>query len=566
MDRFNVRDPVRDRSGNVAMMSATLLFVVIASAALAVDLGSIYFERREAQALTDLAAITAASHLEKAPEAAMVTFTDNHKRNIVLVRDGQTPDPLEVTGVEGHLYVETGRYLRSRDIKPDLRFSVGGEPANAVEVRLRKKPNLYFASAILSPPVIETVAVAAVTEEAAISVGSRLVSINEGILNGILGALLGTNLSLDAMDFRALADTDVDLLAFMNALASELKITAGTYEDVLAAHASLGMIVRSLSASAQGSEARAALEAILASPVGAGLAVPLSLLVDLGPLSQLAVGQESAGLNAAVGAMELIGSAAAIANRDNQVQLESGFGLPGLAKVTLKIAIGEPPLNLPWLAVGERGTITRTGQTRLQLKAEILGSGVLRVITLPIYLEVGYAEAKLRDLVCEAGQVSNVVVDARPGVFEAWVGEINEQQLRNFKARPVPQPARLVDLVAVRISGTARVMSGNMQAESLNFDRKEIERGQVETVDSHHHLQPLVQSLLSELSLDIDLLGLGLGLGRGSVTSLLGEILSEVTEPLDSLVYGLLTALGVRVGEADIRVNGSYCGRSVLVN
>src|SRR5690606_32935233 len=89
---------LRDRSGNAAMMSAILMSVVIVAAALAVDQGSLHFERREAQALTDLAAITAAAHLERAPDAALITFTDNRHRNVVLLRDEEPrTGPLETT-------------------------------------------------------------------------------------------------------------------------------------------------------------------------------------------------------------------------------------------------------------------------------------------------------------------------------------------------------------------------------------------------------------------------------------------------------------------------------------
>ncbi|WP_206075320.1 pilus assembly protein TadG-related protein [Mesorhizobium tamadayense] len=42
-------------------------------------------------------------------------------------------------------------------------------------------------------------------------------------------------------------------------------------------------------------------------------------------------------------------------------------------------------------------------------------------------------------------------------------------------------------------------------------------------------------------------------------------LLNSVTAPVDGLVYNVLAALGVHVGEADVRVTGATCGRSVLV-
>ncbi|MEO9614957.1 MAG: hypothetical protein ABJG86_01225 [Nitratireductor sp.] len=58
---------------------------------------------------------------------------------------------------------------------------------------------------------------------------------------------------------------------------------------------------------------------------------------------------------------------------------------------------------------------------------------------------------------------------------------------------------------------------------------------------------------------------LGLGLGVGAVTSTLGSILGTVTPAIDNLLADLLGVLGVRLGEADVKVSGVRCARSVLV-
>ena len=43
------------------------------------------------------------------------------------------------------------------------------------------------------------------------------------------------------------------------------------------------------------------------------------------------------------------------------------------------------------------------------------------------------------------------------------------------------------------------------------------------------------------------------------------DTLSKLTEPLDAIVYNTLLALGIKVGEADIRVSFASCKRPVLV-
>lgn len=570
-----------DRSGAVAIMAATLLSVVMVAAAFAVDQGSLYFERREAQALTDLAAITAAAHLQRAPDAALITFTDNHKRNVRLIRDKEpSRAPLETTDAHSELYVETGRYKADPDVSPEMRFTVGGTPPNAVRVTYRRKGTLYFGSAIMEPPTMTTAAVAATVEEAAISVGSRLASVEDGVLNALLGALLDADLSLRAADYRALINTDVDGLAFLDALAAELNLTAGTYEEVLASKASIGQILRALTASVgQSGGARVALQGLLGSKGGGTLRVPLSALLDLGRLGRLSVGQgQAAGLKTAVSVMELIGASVTVANRSRQVEVGTDLGIDGLLGVDVHLAVGEPPLNLPWLAAGEAGTIVRTSQIRLRLTVRVEGpGGVLgNIIQLPIYVEVGHAEAKLRQLACVSGQVSRVFVEALPGVFDIWITEVDPAEFRRFGSKPTLHPGKLVDLPlrfplpGLSITGFAHVGSGNLWPSSLTFTPKDIADGVVKSVSTQQLVQPLVHSLLSDLELNIALKlgGLGLGLDLPSLPLLkdqVQKILNGVAEPLDTLIYGLLSALGIRVGEADIRVNAAHCGRAVLV-
>ena len=49
--------------------------------------------------------------------------------------------------------------------------------------------------------------------------------------------------------------------------------------------------------------------------------------------------------------------------------------------------------------------------------------------------------------------------------------------------------------------------------------------------------------------------------GKPAVTALL----NSVSVPVDTLLYNTLAALGVGIGQADIRVTGASCGRAVLV-
>jgi len=571
----------RERTGNVAIMSGVSLPVMIVAAAFAVDEGSLYFERREAQALTDLAAITAAANIANAEAAAALTMSDNRQQGVVLVGKVAMTQQLSPSGSEKQLLVEEGRYRADPGIDPAERFVPGATPFNAVKVTYRKHGTLRFADAILDPPTIVTTAIAAAPAEAAFSIGSRLASVktDASILSGLMNGLLGTDVTLSLADYQALANANIDVLSFLDALATEVDLTAGTYDDVLASEATLGQVLQALAAcTGNNSRVRQLVLQLAGGTKATSLRIPLSHLLDIGSLAGVAIGQPAQGLQAMVGVMDLVGAAAAVANHNRQVDLNASLRLPGLAAATLQIAVGEPPQSRPWFAIGEAGEIVRTAQTRLYLSISVKGpGGVLgNLVNLPIYLELGYAEAELKEVVCSPAGPVRVSIDAKPGILEAWLAEVDASEMSRFDRRPARQPAKLVDvppllgLVGVTVKASAHVYSGNMSAKRVTFDTREIERRALKTVDTRNILQPLIPSLLNfEPEIQLRALGGGLGLVLPTKELLgdqLAEVLTGVTGSLDTLVYTLLAGLGVRVGEADIRVSGASCSRSVLVN
>ncbi|WP_292541000.1 pilus assembly protein TadG-related protein [Mesorhizobium sp.] len=416
------RSMLRDLKANFAVMTALCAPFALALAAFAIDEGSIYVERREAQSLVDLAAITAASNINNIEAAVVTTLGDNGMPGIVVQKPGQTITPaLGKTIVS----VTPGRYSAESSLGVDKRFEAGKTPYNAVHVALKKIPARYFASSVIPTPVIGTEATASVAPQAMFSVGSRLLSVNGGILNALLSGLLGTNISLSVMDYNALISADVNVLSFVDALAVQLQLTGVSYSDVLASKATVGQVATALAnASTVGSSSKLVLQTI-ASRTSSTVKIPLNHLVDLGSMGQLGLGQKPAGLSVDASAMGMLTTAAALANGSNQVQVNLGATIPGLTSTTLAIAIGEPAQFSPWLTIGEKGAVVRTAQTRIKLVASVgignsnLGGGTsLLAVNLPLHIEVAYAEAKLTDISCPTGRPDSlkVTIAARPGV------------------------------------------------------------------------------------------------------------------------------------------------------
>ncbi|RZJ19145.1 MAG: hypothetical protein EON91_02815, partial [Brevundimonas sp.] len=235
-----MRRLLRDDRGGVAVMGAVAGGLICGLAALSVDLGSIALEARRVQGAADLAALSAAMDLPRAGAAAQATARDNLGRQV---------QPATITGV----------YTPDRERKPQERFIPGGLRPNAARVRLDSEAKLYFGRWILGRETITVSrsATAAIPQNppmAAFSIGSRLASLDGGLLNQLLGGLTGSKVSLNLMDYRRLADLDVDLLTWLDALAVDLGVEAGDYDALLRHEVDAGRALRVLETVAGGAD------------------------------------------------------------------------------------------------------------------------------------------------------------------------------------------------------------------------------------------------------------------------------------------------------------------------
>ena len=544
---------VRDQRGSFSILTAFVLPCTIAATALAVDLGSLYLERRVAQGAVDLAAMVAANDLDHADAAAARTMSAN---SIERLRT---------------LVVTKGVYVADSAIPSGSRFTPDATPYNAVRVSATTAGQTFFSRAFgFSDPKISVEGLGIASAEASFSLGSRLLSVRDGIPNKLLGALLGGNVSLSVMDYRALLDANIQIGSFMKSLATELNITAGTYNDVLKSNAKVGDVLSAAANVLQQdghSAASAALATLLGQSSARTLSIPLNMLIDLGSAGSAAVGQSAPGLGAALNVLDLVNASAGIANANHQVQLDLGATIPGVASLKVDLTIGERAQQSPWVRVGQPGSVLRTAQTRLRIVAEVGGSGLLSgvKVRLPLAIDLAYAEARLAKASCESGSQTSgqVEVAVRPGVARVWIGEMASTSMSNLSASALVTPAAIVSTAALKITGKAFVETGNISETSLHFSSEEIAANTVKTADSSQLVESLVTSLLPGLSLEVQVLGLSLvssTLLKTAVTS----TLATVAKPLDETIYTLLTALGIHVGEADVWVGGVRCKAAVL--
>ncbi len=539
-----------DARGTVAAIVCLSLTVILWCGAFAVDVGSLYADRRRAQGAADLAAMAAAADLARAEDAARATLLDNG------------------VGSMSAFELVTGRYRADAELGPAARFAEGAGPANAVRLRIQRDAPLYLAAPLIGVEswTVGVEATAVATRQAAFSVGSRLARLEGGTPNALLGALLGGDVTLDVMDYEALIDADVKLFAFMKALATELRIEAGTFDDVLAADATMGDVLDALAA-VTGDAAAASAIAAVGNAANANVSVPLGAIVDLGPYGGVGLDSSSPGFDPSVNAMGLISAAAAIANGGRQLALNLGAGVPGIASLVVDLAIGEPMQGSAWFTVGEEDATVRTVQTRLRLVATIGGSGLLAgiAVRVPLYLELASAEARLAAIACGSSPgETRVDIAARPALAGLWIGELDPAALSNFARRPQITPARLIRAPLLRVDGEAQAEITNAGETTLSFDRDDIDAGAVKSTATDDALQTLLDGLVRDLDIRVTILGLGLGL-PGPVKAAVANLLVTTIPLLDGVIQQVLDALGLSLGEADVRVDGVRCDGAALV-
>ena len=525
-----------DRRGGVAILAAAGGALLCALAALAVDLGSIAMHARKVQGAADLAALSATRDLPAARRAAEATVQAN-------LGDG------------AKVRVVTGTYSPDPGLTAHMRFSTTptGDAPDAAQVEVSHPARLFFGRAILqreSIPVTRTATAALEpqgTPLAAFSIGSRLARLEGGVANALLSGLAGGSISLSVMDYEALLDADVDLLTWLDALAGELDVEAADYDALLATEVEAGRALTVLERLLDG-RSQSAVSAIADATDGATLKIG-ELVGVTGGLGR--------NIQATVSAMDLATAVLEVAGGERQVRLDLGVNA-GLASTQAWLAIGERPNDAPWMTVTDRGApIIRTAQARLYIKARTARSlsGLARV-DLPIIVELAASESRLVELECRPSR--RVVLEARPGVARAWIGAIDEDRLDDFKTPLAPERATLLSAAGlVTVTARADIEAADAGWTALTFTGADIDGGSVRTVSTTGAVSGLTSSLLQRLDVDMDVIGLGLGLG--GLTRALGDLLSPLGPVLDGLINPLLDLLGLKIGEADIRMHGLSC-------
>jgi uncharacterized membrane protein len=532
-----LRRLARDRRAGISIATAFGMTMLIGSAALAVDLGSLYLDRRKLQGIADAAAMAAAAQPGEERAAAERVIAANCNCGIRIA--ALTP----------------GTYAADPAIAAEQRFASGGSSPNAVRITLARDRPLFFARLLTGrqDSFIRATATGARRSYTAFSLGSRVAAVNGGLPNALLSSLAGSQLNLSLMDYNALASTDVDLLAFSDALRTQIGADVLTFGQTLDAQVTMPQVLSAL-ASASDGRAGSALGHIAARAQPRSL-VP-SRAIDLGPRSSSI--RVDAAHPVKVNALSLLRAMLLLGNANRQVDLSLTGNLPGGSGINIALMIGEPPAGSPLIAVTETNeVIVRTAQVRLKLDTKV--QTPIASVHLPILAELGSASARISDIDCrpDSSAAVSLAVVTSPAMLA--IGTVDDADFQDMKHPLEPKAARVVKLLLVNVDAKAELILSDLAEKRVSFSRSDIDNGRVKTVSSTGLVAGAAKSLSDRMELSIN------GLDLGILTALVGDTVALAAPVLDTVLQDLTGILGLDVGQADARVNALRCGKAKLV-
>ncbi|WP_080485643.1 TadG family pilus assembly protein [Burkholderia ubonensis] len=482
------RDRVRMRGQRGAVSVLATVWVLVALVTLgAIDIGNLFFQRRDLQRIADLSALAAVQSLDPsdtscgaANTAALNNARANETSNTVTTgapARGQDQVAATCGRWDPQVYAGQPAYFAPA--------ASGMTQLNATQVTVTRTMRYSFLGVVsmlgAGPGTMSATATARASAIDTFSISATLASVDPVWLNGILSALLGTSVSLTLADYQALAGANIKLLGISTALG------AGTVNGLVDLSVTVPTLIGNLSAYvgalqagggngpgyvAQLQAASTALGKLAGASVG-----NTTVVVANAPnaLLNISLGNPQSGADAQVNLLDLLTTAAQVAayNKGHAVSLNTGVTLPlgasGFNVVSLQLQV----LNPPSIAVGEAGLLPN-GTWRTQASSAQIGvylnvqtpsipitgalglSGLIDLtlsgINLPIYLLVGGpAVASLAATKCgSATTPSTTTIVATPGIAKLCIsappsGTLN---LSNVSTCPPAGTLQLLNLQA----------------------------------------------------------------------------------------------------------------------
>lgn len=416
----------RRQTGSVAVQAVIALSLIVIALG-SIQIGYLFFAKREYQKVADLAALAGAQQLTPQGDTA----AQRCARAVAAAIDNARANAPEITLAPP----VCGRWDPSH--AEPRHFRAGATDYNALMVRVEQD-----APAVLpffsGSRTVATEAVASLdAPTAAFSVGSRLLRLEDGTLLPSLLSAVGLNLgTTDLLSYRGLANATITPAGLLKALGVPVEgdVDVGTLSGVAqVANLTLGgLLDASIDALVQqGSAADVQLGLLRSLRAGLTLQALQARVPLFGAEGSpgILVGLDTTGraaLDTGVDLLSLVTAGVSVANGANLVDIGN---LGVLNVVQAKASIVEPPQ----IGIGGVGTIARSAQVRVYLRVntgatplvgpvlDLFGTG----IDLPVIIELAQSTGELSRISCEAPR-RNATIDVSSSQVNVCLGRFHD--------------------------------------------------------------------------------------------------------------------------------------------
>jgi uncharacterized membrane protein len=315
-----------------------------------------------------------------------------------------------------------------------------------------------------TPTDIQLTAVAVATPPlpplAQLTIQTTLATIDSSrgaLLNALWGGLLGGTLNISLVGWDGLTNANINLLSYLNQLALDVGVKAGDYTSLLGTDISVSqLLTTAVKVLPQSNPAvQAAINNLLAvSTIAAGTKIKLQDLMTL------QTGLPSAALDTNLNLFQLVEAFVQVANTQSAAFATIPANVLGLAGVTVKVKVIEPPqlsaLGNPILAkanpTGPDQIYVRTAQIRALISVDLGGlntalsqvNGFLSTVmaalnllglnidvkllpngaNLDVSLEAASANSRVTDFSCASDDTKTLTATTNTAAVKIKVGQI----------------------------------------------------------------------------------------------------------------------------------------------
>lgn len=558
--------------GSMAVTMMLMLVGLVAMLGL-IEIGYLYWARRDTQKVVDLAALAGAQKLT-------ACAADNSSNSAAL------GNAMTDNGFTGTLLIACGHWDTTQPGDQHFVPVTSTLPLNAVRVQATLPLTPFFGFAHFSNISTTAIAVPKGPPIAAFSVGSSTAGIAPASpLGTLLNSALGSSLGLQLLSYSGIANADISLLNIVKAL----PIDVGTVDGVLSSEMTVKQFLTAYVQVLTQTAGDAGVDLTFVNQQVALIEAQIGdVQINLGDVLNVDVNTQdpNIALNTNINALDILSAVLMAADSANGLALPStSIGIPGVATVSLGMSIVEPPQ----IGVGGVGTVAHTSQIRLALNVSAVGSPApgQSLIGLPVYLEVAPTDATLTALECNVpgsggGNTDLVTITTSPGLVNAYIGLLTSSAFTNIhQTWPTlissGALAPLLDIALgplqlVRLALSANVQLAANPASSTTFSVDPTtpvsqQANMTRSVgNSSLTLTSLVTSLLSSSTLQTQVTLAGAPftlLPVAPVLNTLSLALAPVLNVVDSaLVTPLLQVLGIQLGTAQVNLRSVNCDTS----